>query len=93
MGQQAQRADCRALDDAQRVVAVHHVQQFIAPATQAVGLTQQLRGIFQHGVQCRAGCQVRADVQPGFVVDDAGRIAQCVAGGMRGPAAAAARYI
>ena len=93
LGQQAQRAYCRALDRADGGVAVQHVQQFIAPAAQAVGLAQQLRGLFEHSVQFGAGREGRADAQRVVVGIDVIRAVQRVARGMRGPAAAPPRYI
>ncbi|MNT39160.1 hypothetical protein D3C72_1753840 [compost metagenome] len=92
-GQQAQGPHRRALDHAQGQHAVHHVQQFVAPTAQAVGLAQQFRGVFQHGIQLGAWRQVAADMQGRVVADDAGCVAQRIARRMRRPAAAAPRYI
>ncbi|MNT00420.1 hypothetical protein D3C72_1348530 [compost metagenome] len=93
LGQETKRSHGRAFDDAQRAVAVHHVQQFVAPAAQAVGLAQQFGRLFQDLVQRLAGRHAVADAQRRVVRIDARRAAQRIAGGVRGPAAAAARYI
>ncbi|MCY1369949.1 hypothetical protein D9M69_570170 [compost metagenome] len=93
LGEQAQGADRRAFDHAQGLVAVHDVQQFVAPAAQAVGLAQQFRDLFEHAVQARARFHARADAQGFTVRIDARGAAQGVASCMRSPATATPRYI